>query len=298
MGIGRNRQTWIVMLRTSMGCQRWSSFGTYLLMGWPVAVAWPLRGENTSRWRRSPFQVIIRSCKHAVHPLFSLALIPAARISTARITIAFIATALVFAGCGLGQQTGSGATASADPIRITLNLQDPARSTGVLGRGEARTVFPVGYGRHGVTCAGSRFEEGYTPLGRFRVNAIFSADRFVMDPALIARSGKSEAELRNTLFRNMNAIDFDGDGETGEYGIGYVSLAPVGSVNQPFAFNTYNGRFRWYSFAIHGSNNDKRIGQRVTGGCVNVKQPVLKTLLSTVKLGDEVEISATGPCTP
>ncbi len=96
----------------------------------------------------------------------------------------------------------------------------------------------------------------------------------------------------------MNAIDFSGDGETGEYGIGYVSLAPVDSVEQPFAFNTYDGRFRWYSFAIHGSNNDRRIGQQITGGCLNVAEPVLRTLLKTVKLGDEVVISANGPCTP
>jgi hypothetical protein len=167
-----------------------------------------------------------------------------------------------------------------------------------LSRGEERTIFKLGFGRNGVTCAGSRFEEGYTPLGRFKVNAILSGDRFVMDPALVAQSGKSEAELRKTLFRNMNAIDFNGDGETGEYGIGYISLAPVDSVKQPFAFNTYNGKFRWYSFAIHGSNNDQRIGQKVTGGCVNVTEPDLKTLLSSVKLGDEVVINATGPCTP
>ena len=32
-----------------------------------------------------------------------------------------------------------------------------------------------------------------------------------------------------TLFRNMNSIDFKGDGETGEYGSGYISLEPVPS---------------------------------------------------------------------
>ena len=156
----------------------------------------------------------------------------------------------------------------------------------------------MGFGRNGVTCAGTRFEEGYTPLGRFRVNGILSNDRFVMEPELIARSGKTEDELRASLFRNMNAIDFNGDGESGEYGLGYVSLAPVDSVKQPFEFNTYDGRFRWYSFAIHGSNNDQRIGQQVTGGCVNVAEPILKTLLQTVKLGDVVEVSADGPCKP
>jgi hypothetical protein len=213
-------------------------------------------------------------------------------------SLAPVVVCLVLGGCRVNQQSRQEAAASTAPIRIELDTKDPSMSFGLLSRGEERTIFKLGFGRNGVTCAGSRFEEGYTPLGRFKVNAILSGDRFVMDPALVAQSGKSEAELRKTLFRNMNAIDFNGDGETGEYGIGYISLAPVDSVKQPFAFNTYNGKFRWYSFAIHGSNNDQRIGQKVTGGCVNVTEPDLKTLLSSVKLGDEVVINATGPCTP
>lgn len=183
------------------------------------------------------------------------------------------------------------------PIRIELDPSNPSLSFGVLPRGNNRTIFKVGFGRNGVTCAGTRFEEGYTPLGRFRVNAILTATRFEMDPALIALSGKTEAELRSILFRNMNAIDFNGDGMTREYGIGYVSLAPIDSVQQPFTFNTYAGTFRWYSFAIHGSNNDRRIGQKATGGCVNVSQPDLKLLLAAVKLGDDVVVTAKGPCT-
>ncbi|MEX1323377.1 MAG: L,D-transpeptidase family protein [Synechococcaceae cyanobacterium] len=212
--------------------------------------------------------------------------------------VALVGVCLALSSCGESKKARQDVSAVTGPIRIELDPSDPSRSFGVLPRGEDRTVFQVGFGRQGITCAGSRFEEGYTPLGRFRVNAILSNDRFVMEPALIAQSGKSEAELRTTLFRNMNAIDFSGDGETGEYGIGYVSLAPVDSVRQPFAFNTYDGRFRWYSFAIHGSNNDQRIGQQVTGGCLNVAEPVLRALLDTVKLGDEVVISARGPCTP
>ena len=205
---------------------------------------------------------------------------------------------LVLSSCGTGKRSGQGASAGKAPIKIELDLNDPSMSFGVLPRGADRTIFKVGYGRKGVTCAGSRFEEGYTPLGTFRVNAILSKGRLEMDPKLITQSGKSEAELSRTLFTNMNAIDFDGDGQRGEYGIGYISLAPVGSVKQPFRFNTYDGKFRWYSFAIHGSNNDKRIGHKVTGGCVNVAEPELQTLLSTVKLGDEVVITANGPCTP
>ena len=201
-------------------------------------------------------------------------------------------------GCAAKKANKTATAEVTGPIKVEIDLKDPAMSFGVLPRGEDRAIFKVGYGKNGVTCTGSRFEEGYTPLGTFRVNAILSKDRFVMDPTLIAQSGKSEAELKKILFNNMNAIDFDGDGETGEYGIGYISLAPVGSVKQPFRFNTYDGKFRWYSFAIHGSNNDKRIGQRVTGGCVNVAEPALRTLLGSVKLGDTVVVSANGPCTP
>ncbi|MBM5790912.1 MAG: L,D-transpeptidase [Cyanobacteria bacterium M_surface_10_m1_298] len=206
--------------------------------------------------------------------------------------------ALLLTGCGGSKTTTKPASALSGPIRIALDLTDPARSRAVLPLGKEAKAFQVGYGRYGVTCPGSRFEEGYTPLGRFRVNAILSKDQFVMDPKLIALSGKSQAELKTSLFQSMNAIDFSGDGEVGEYGIGYISLAPMDSVKQPFTFNTYDGKFRWYSFAIHGSNNDKRIGQKVTGGCVNVAEPALKTLLSNVKLGDEVVITANGPCTP
>ena len=119
-----------------------------------------------------------------------------------------------------------------------------------------------------------------------------------MDPDLVKLSGKSEAYLRENLFRNMSAIDFKGDGETGEYGIGYVSLAPVPATPQPFRFNTYDGQFRWYSFAIHGTNDDSRVGQAITGGCINVNQSVMAALLKTVQLGDEVVINSDTPCTP
>ena len=36
---------------------------------------------------------------------------------------------------------------------------------------------------------------------------------------------------------------------------------------------------------IHGSNNETRIGAKLTGDYLNVKEPILKTLLNTVKQG-------------
>ena len=185
-----------------------------------------------------------------------------------------------------------------EPIRIQLDGRNPAASEGVLDRAEGPLRFTVGHGRHGIGCEGTTFEEGVTPLGTFQVNAILSNDRFEMDPSLVEQSGKTEEELRETLFTNMNSIDFKGDGETGEYGIGYISLAPVPATEQPFRFNTYDGVFRWYSFAIHGTNDETRIGKAVTGGCINTGQLTMGVLLDTVELGDEVVISSDSPCLP
>ena len=185
-----------------------------------------------------------------------------------------------------------------EPIRIQLHGSNPAASEGVLDRAEGPLRFTVGHGRHGIGCEGTTFEEGVTPLGTFQVNAILSNDRFEMDPSLVEQSGKTEEELRETLFTNMNSIDFKGDGETGEYGTGYISLAPVPATDQPFRFNIYDGVFRWYSFAIHGTNDETRIGKAVTGGCINTGQLTMGVLLDTVELGDEVVISSDSPCLP
>ena len=185
-----------------------------------------------------------------------------------------------------------------EPIRIQLNGSNPIASEGVLDRAEGPLRFTVGHGRHGIGCEGTTFEEGVTPLGTFQVNAILSNDRFEMDPSLVEQSGKTEEELRETLFTNMNSIDFKGDGETGEYGTGYISLAPVPATDQPFRFNIYDGVFRWYSFAIHGTNDETRIGKAVTGGCINTGELTMGVLLDTVELGDEVVISSDSPCLP
>ena len=201
-------------------------------------------------------------------------------------------------GCRSDTSTAVQEPQARQPIRIQLDGSNPAASEGVLDRAEGPLRFTVGHGRHGIGCEGTTFEEGVTPLGTFQVNAILSNDRFEMDPSLVEQSGKSEEELRESLFTNMNSIDFKGDGETGEYGIGYISLAPVPATEQPFRFNTYDGVFRWYSFAIHGTNDETRVGKAVTGGCINAGQLTMGVLLDTVELGDEVVISSDSPCLP
>ena len=112
-------------------------------------------------------------------------------------------------------------------VRIQLDVENPSASEGILeASGEAQR-FPVGFGRLGLACAGTSFQDGLTPLGRFRVNAILSDSDFAMEADLVEQSGKTEAELKDSLFRNMSSIDFKGDGQSGEYGIGFISLTPL-----------------------------------------------------------------------
>ena len=182
------------------------------------------------------------------------------------------------------------------PIKIELNQVSPQESKGRAESEGNEMVFEVGYGKNGVGCIGSTFEEGITPLGTFKVNAIMSQDRFEMEETLIQQSRKAKRYLSENLFNNMNSIDFKGDGETGEYGSGYISLTPVPSTPQPFSFNEYNGIYRWYSFAIHGTNDETRIGKRVTGGCINMQNKDIKKLIKSINLGDEVVVISNQPC--
>jgi len=175
-------------------------------------------------------------------------------------------------------------------LRVELDRDEPSASRAYDPAAPER-AFPVGYGKEGFLPEGERFRGGYSLLGRFRVNAILSETRFEMTERLVRLSGKSREWLAEHLFRNMNGIDFDGDGLAREYGIGYLSLEPIGSEPaQPFHFGEYKGVFRWYSYAVHGTQSPDRIGRRITGGCINVDEPELRELLRRAELGDEVEV--------
>ena len=205
-------------------------------------------------------------------------------------------SALMLSGCMQQPKTTKVTSQAEGPIKIELNQVSPQESKGRAESEGNEMVFEVGYGKNGVGCIGSTFEEGITPLGTFKVNAIMSQDRFEMEETLIQQSRKAKRYLSENLFNNMNSIDFKGDGETGEYGSGYISLTPVPSTPQPFSFNEYNGIYRWYSFAIHGTNDETRIGKRVTGGCINMQNKDIKKLIKSINLGDEVVVISNQPC--
>ena len=202
---------------------------------------------------------------------------------------------LIIVGC---QQptTAKKTIAIEKPIHIELDQKSPGESKGNLEKEDEKHEFRVGYGKNGVGCKGSRFQEGVTPLGKFKVNAILSKNKFLIDNSLVKTSGRTKEYLKQNLFNNMSSIDFKGDGQTGEYGSGYISLTPVPATPQPFTFNTYDGKFRWYSFAIHGTNEESRIGKRVTGGCINMKNEDIDILIENINLGDEVVITSPQSC--
>jgi hypothetical protein len=205
-------------------------------------------------------------------------------------------SALMLSGCMQQPSRTQISSRGEEPIEIELNQVTPEESEGTAKNEEGEMIFKVGYGKNGIGCSGSTFEEGVTPLGKFKVNAIMSKNRFEMDETLIQQSGKTKNYLSANLFNNMNSIDFKGDGAKGEYGSGYISLTPVPSTPQPFSFNKYDGIYRWYSFAIHGTNDESRIGKRITGGCINMKNEEIEKLIKRINIGDEVVVTSNQPC--
>ncbi|MDF1741426.1 MAG: L,D-transpeptidase [Verrucomicrobiales bacterium] len=79
----------------------------------------------------------------------------------------------------------------------------------------------------------------------------------------------------------------------GEYGDCFIGLQPVNSTTkQPFHFGEYKGVFRWYSYAIHGTQDQSRIGKCVTGGCINVGAADLAALMAALDLNDRVAVQS------
>lgn len=175
---------------------------------------------------------------------------------------------------------------------IRLDKADPSRSSGTL-QVPGHLAFPpipVGYGKHGIKAAGQSFAGGWSLAGKFKINAILTRDSFAMTDELIAESGRSREWLAEHLFANMSSIDFDGDGKAGEYGAAFIGLAPKSTAPQPFHFGKYRGVFRWYSYAIHGTQDPARIGKKITGGCINVGEKDLDLLAEHLSLGDRVTV--------
>ena len=94
-------------------------------------------------------------------------------------------SALMLSGCMQQPNTTKSSSQDESAIKIELNQVSPKESKGTSESKGKEIVFEVGYGKNGVGCSGSTFEEGITPLGTFKVNAIMSKDKFETDETLI-----------------------------------------------------------------------------------------------------------------
>ena len=108
-------------------------------------------------------------------------------------------SALMLSACMPQRQTTKVSSQGESSIEINLNQVLPQESRGKTQSDGKEMVFEVGYGKNGVGCIGSTFEEGVTPLGTFKVNAIMSKDRFEMDGNLIKKSLKTKNYLTKNL---------------------------------------------------------------------------------------------------
>ena len=94
------------------------------------------------------------------------------------------------------------------------------------------------------------------------------------------------------LFKNMNNLDFDGNGSPDRaYGNGYIGLTSTTSITGP-KMSTFQGTPYWFSIALHGTPNPENIGQANSGGCIHLDSNTLEQLIEKgwVKLGTKVTI--------
>ncbi|MCB0323538.1 MAG: L,D-transpeptidase [Bdellovibrionales bacterium] len=240
--------------------------------------------------------------KHAARSRDGQAKPPHVRYFLLLAKVVFIGALLITSvlyGNGRNREAHAEQNAPLPKAWIKIDLQQPAKSFGIVRReGRKPLRFRVGFGRRGVQCEGARFKDGYSLLGTFEVNALLSSDTFKMSEELRKFSPRGERYLREHLFANMNSIDFDNDGRSGEYGGGFISLKPLSPTPQPFNFGEFKGRYRWYSYAIHGTNTPERLGSASTGGCINVGAAALRALFEQLAVGDQVQVFANGSFTP
>lgn len=177
-------------------------------------------------------------------------------------------------------------------LMVDLNPDKPELSQGKIVRTNEK--FFLGMGSKGVITSKKRFKDGYSMTGDFRVVALLAKDKFEMTDKLLQKSKRSREYLQTHLFINMNRIDFNGDGKAGEYGDAYIALWPVDDTSgHHFGFHPHKGVYRYYGYAIHGAEDESKIGRKSTGGCLNLVKDDLLRLLKELRLGSLVRIKST-----
>ncbi|MBC8000814.1 MAG: L,D-transpeptidase [Leptolyngbya sp.] len=172
------------------------------------------------------------------------------------------------------------------------------------GDGRILLTTTVGIGR-GELKKKTSMQDCITPTGKFRVDVILTDDpklcaidssvkKTLSRNSLNARAALSSPDALSTIFKTMNAVDFNRDGKS-DYAYGYAFIGLDGDQTGPKLVSSglNGGKVRWYSIAMHGSpNEEKSIGHATSEGCIHIKKSVLKDILARhlVDVGTQVVI--------
>jgi hypothetical protein len=162
---------------------------------------------------------------------------------------------------------------------------------------------PVGIGKGGLKRKRS-MNDLVTPTGDFVVDLVLvkSTPKFNnVSPKYLRRYSKkvvgtylSSPDALGRLFKNMNSIDFDGNGKPdGAYGSAYFGFSSQKAVTGP-KLSTFKGTRYWYSIAMHGTPHEQRdIGDAYSGGCVHLPAATIEKLVANkwISVGTKVTIS-------
>src|SRR5581483_2297511 len=110
----------------------------------------------------------------------------------------------------------------------------------------------------------------------------------------VSKKYLSSPEALARLFKNMNSIDFDGDGKPDRaYGSAYFGVSSPNAVTGP-KLSSYKDTSYWYSIAVHGPPHEKRdIGGANSGGCVHLPAKAIQQLTKNgwIAVGTKLTIS-------
>lgn len=183
-------------------------------------------------------------------------------------------------------------TLLADSPAYHLYVDRAQRQLYVLNpEGTVMWQAPCGIGRGGRRVKKSMADE-VTPTGEFVVDIILDHTPELNQSLRATPVGLAQ------LFRNMDGIDFNGDGRPDHaFGSAYIGLDSKTAITGPKLKPYRDGTLYWFSIALHGTPDPANIGKANSGGCVHLGADSLAHLIEggIVRIGTRVTIADVPP---
>jgi hypothetical protein len=188
-----------------------------------------------------------------------------------------------------------------EPYSLLIHRADK-RLEVLNSQGKPVYQAPVGIGQGGLK-EKQDMADLVTPTGQMTVDLILykkstynqivsqNVERFSKNPEFRPLVDQPQGLVQ--LFKNMNRIDFDGNGGPDKaYGDGYIGLTSETVITGP-KMSKFEQTPYWFSIALHGTPDPKNIGQANSGGCVHLGSGTLQQLIENgwVRLGTVVKIT-------